>query len=254
MSGHKICIIGCGMMGTAMAKRLSKDNVLAIYDKHGKNPVKDAKSYPSAVEAIKASDIIILAVRPQNLNALAKEIDKHLDNKKLLISILAGVSLETLHGHFPNISILRSMPNIAVTTGAGIIGLAESPDITPDLKKLVDEIFSPLGTLYWLPENQINALSALTGSGPAFACIMIESIIDAAVHMGFKPEEGEALTLEMLSGIIQLLKKTKKHPAEVKWEITSPAGITIAGIRSLEKSGVRSGIMQAFLAAFEKMK
>jgi pyrroline-5-carboxylate reductase len=253
MSGHKICIIGCGMMGTAMAKRLGTNNEIALYDKNKKYTPKIGKGYPSAVDAIKASDIIILAVRPQNLNTLSKEIHKHLQKKKLLISILAGVTCETLRNHFTDVPILRAMPNIAVETGTGVIGLAESPDMTPALKKLVNELLTPLGTLYWLPEEQMNALSALTGAGPALACIIVESIIDAAIHMGFKPEEGRHLTLEMLSGIIQMLKETKKHPAEIKWEVTSPAGITIAGIRSLEKSGVRSGIMQAFLAAYEKM-
>ena len=242
MSGHKICIIGCGMMGTAMTKRLKMDNVVALYDKQGD------------IKAIESSDIIILAVRPQNLDKLAKEIHTHLHKKKLLISILAGVTRDKLRNYFPDIPILRVMPNIAVETGSGVIGIVESPDITPDLKKLIDEIFKPLGILYWLPEDKMNALSALTGSGPAFACIMIESMIDAAIHMGFKPEEGRHLTLEMLAGVVKMLKETNKHPAEVKWEVTSPAGITIAGIRCLEKNGVRGEIMQAFLAAFEKMK
>jgi pyrroline-5-carboxylate reductase len=254
MSGHKVCIIGCGMMGTAIANRLGPDNVLALYDKNGKYPSKVGKSYATACDAIKASDIIILAVRPQNLDALSKEIHKIVNKKKLLISILAGVSRDAIRNHFIDVPILRMMPNIAIETGSGVIGLAESPDMTPGLKKIVNELFAPLGTLHWLPEDQMNALSALTGSGPAFACVMIESIIDAAIHMGFKPEEGRHLTLEMLSGVVKMLKETNKHPADVKWEVTSPGGITIAGIRALEKSSVRSGIMQAFLAAFEKMK
>jgi pyrroline-5-carboxylate reductase len=242
MSGHKVCIIGCGKMGTAIAHRLGADNVVALYGKNGD------------VEAIKASDIIILAIRPQNLDTLSKEILQLVNKKKLLISILAGVSRDKLRNYFIDVPILRVMPNIAITTGTGVVGIAESPDITPSLKNLVNELFAPLGTIHWIREDQINALSALTGSGPAFACVMIESIIDAAIQMGFKPEEGKHLTLEMLSGIVEMLKETNKHPAEVKWEVTSPAGITIAGINALEKNGVRSGIMQAFLAAFERMK
>jgi pyrroline-5-carboxylate reductase len=253
MSGHKVCIIGCGMMGTAIAKRLGIDNELALYDKNGKYPTV-GKAYPNALQAIEASDIVILAIRPQSLKSLTNEICTLISKKKLLISILSGVSYETLRSQFTGVPLLRMMPNIAIETGSGVVGIAESSDMTPELKGIIDDLFSTLGSLFWIPEEQINALSALTGSGPAFVCVMIESMIDAAIHMGFKPEVGRHLTLEMLAGVVTMLKETHKHPADVKWEVTSPAGITIAGIRALEKSSLRSGIMQAFLAAFEKMK
>lgn len=116
------------------------------------------------------------------------------------------------------------------------------------------EVFAPLGNLHWMAENKLDALTALTASGPAFVYVMIESIVEAAIAMGFNSSEAQGLVLEMLSGSIAMLRETRKHPGELKWQVTSPSGTTIEGLKVLERSGVRAGIIDTFLAAHERSK
>lgn len=251
-------IIGCGNMGRGMAQRLSQTNSLSFYDHHIKNAEKleqegYGKAFDSLTEALVHSKLVILAVKPQNLKEAAN-VSKELKKDQILVSILAGTSLETLKRFFPGVNIVRMMPNLALINGQGVIGLSADEKIQEKDKDRLTEVFESLGKIYWLPENKIDGLSALTGSGPAFFFVMVEAMIDAGIAMGFTAKDAKGLVYQMLQGSLTLLEKTDKHPGELKWQITSPQGTTIAGLQKLEELAIRGGIMNTFIATYERAK
>lgn len=248
----KILIIGCGNMGTGLAMRLSTTNQLYLFDHHIEKAVKleqqgFGKAYFDLKKALKSAEIVILAIKPQNLDEVRNLIKKELKNEQLVVSLIAGTSLQELKQFFPKTPIVRMMPNLPLLYGEGVIGLASDQQ-----NEALTEIFKPLGKIYWFTEDKIKALTALTGSGPAFFFVMVEAMIDAGIAMGFSAEQAQQLIYQMLQGSLTLLKNSEKHPGELKWQITTPQGTTIKGIQTLEDLAVRSGIMNTFLAAYQK--
>lgn len=253
----KLGIMGCGEMGTSFSMKLASSHEVFVYDKNQSKAeqlakaseaifVKDVKDLVNSVE------VILLAVKPFDLGEVVEEIKSRLKLSQKIISILAGTPLATLKGYFQHNPVLRMMPNLAVKYGKGIIGLSEDGSLPQDFKEMISRLFSPLGTLYWFPEDKMDGLTALTGSGPAFVFVMVEAMVDAAIAMGFPAVEARQLVLQMLEGSVTLLEKTGKHPSELKWQVSSPGGTTIEGLNRLEQEGVRSGIIQTFLAAYHR--
>ena len=146
------------------------------------------------------------------------------------------------------------MPNLPLVYGMGVIGLSSSNKIKNEDKEHLTKMFGSLGKIYWLPEEKIDALTALAGSGPAFFLVMVEAMIDAGIAMGFTAADAQGLIYQMLRGSLTLLEQTSKHPGELKWQIASPQGTTIAGLKRLEELALRGGIMNTFLAAYDRAK
>jgi pyrroline-5-carboxylate reductase len=255
----RMAIIGCGNMGTGLAEQLSPFHELFLYDRDWNwtqelaHKVK-GKAYENPIKAVEQADLILLAVKPQNLKELAYSFGNRLHSNQIVVSLLAGTPLSILKSYFPQSTLVRMMPNLALRYGMGVIGLVDSPDLSIELKKELQDLLSPLGLIYWLKENLIDSLTSLTGSGPAFVLTLIEAMIEAGIAMGFQAQDAQELILQMLQGTLTLLQKTGKHPAELKWHIASPGGTTIAGLRALEKGNVRSGILETFLAAHQKSR
>lgn len=252
----KIAIIGCGNMGRGLAQRLSKTSQLSFYDRNSEKTNKleqegYGKAYTDIEQALKDAELVILAVKPQNLKEAANLIGNKLKNSQTVVSLLTGTSIDLLKSFFPNVSIVRMMPNMALIYGEGVIGLASDEKMPKKDKDYLTKIFESLGAIYWLPEDKINALTALTGSGPAFLFMMVEAMIDAGIAMGFSAKDAQGLVYQMVRGGLTLLEKTEKHPGELRWQIASPQGTTIAGIKRLEELALRGGVMNTFLAAYE---
>lgn len=255
----KIGIIGCGTIGNAIAERLAATQKLLFYDRHPEKMRQAAmKSQGACCEAphdiIERADILILSVKPKDLFSVQTAFGKSMKPDQLLVSALAGTTINDLNKAFGNAPILRMMPNLAISCGMGIVGLSASSEMGEEQKKQIATVFSPLGLLKWLPESMMDALTSLTGSGPAFACVLIEAMIDASIAMGFPAAEGRDLVYEMLKGTLTLLQDSRQHPGELKWQVTSPNGTTIAGLRELEAHCTRSGIIEAFIAAYARAK
>lgn len=253
----QITIIGCGNMGQSLAQRLSQTNQLFLYDHNNeKTEFLAQQGYGKAckdiMEALRPAEMIILAVKPQNLKQLAELIKDDLRDNQMVISLLAGTTIETLGHYFPAAQIVRMMPNLPLVCGEGVVGLSASKKIKNEDKEHLTKTFASLGKIYWLPEEKMDALTALTGSGPAFFFAMVEAMIDAGIAMGFTAKDAQGLTYQMLRGSLTLLEQTSKHPGELKWQITSPQGTTIAGLKRLEELAVRGGIMNTFLAAYDR--
>jgi pyrroline-5-carboxylate reductase len=254
-----IGIIGCGNMGTAIARRLSKKYNVALYDRDPKwtkelSKEIHAKACSDMRQLALHSAIIFLAVKPQNLDEVAEKLTKHLTPNHLVISVLSGIRLDKLQQKLGDASILRMMPNLAIAYGKGVLGLASIKKLSLKFQKELKSICHLLGKEIWLSEDQIDAITSLAGSGPAFFYVMIEAMIDSAISMGFSASQGKELVLQMIEGSLAILRETGQHPAELKSQICSPAGTTIAGLKVMEDHGIRKAILHTFSAAYLRAK
>lgn len=253
----KIAVIGCGVMGSAFAKHFAKKHSVLLYDRDQVKTRALAKEIGGSFaenlnSAIGDADLILLAIKPKDLSLLAKTGSDAFTEKKILISILAGTSISLLKRNFPKPIIVRSMPNLAFVFGQGVMGLAENGHLSLQLKQQINLLLDGIGLILWMPEDKIDALTALSGSGIGFVLVMIEAMIDGGVHLGLTAQESKEIVLKTIEGTVALMKESGKHPAELKLQIASPGGTTIAGLKVMEEEGVRSGIVHALVACYEK--
>jgi len=252
-----IAVIGCGVMGSAFARHFAKSHAVVLYDKDAKRAEALSKQIKATLrkeisKAVKGADVVLLAVKPKDLSQAAKSISSLMSKNQLIISILAGIPLATLKKYFPVGHLLRIMPNLALTSGQGIIGLVDDEKFAPEMKKLADSLMSDMGLLAWIPESKMEALASLAASGLGFAFLIIEALMEGGIAMGFTPFESREYVIKMWEGALALMKSSGKHPADLKLQIASPAGTTIAGLRVMEKSGVRAGIIDALIATYQR--
>jgi pyrroline-5-carboxylate reductase len=244
----KIAMIGCGMMGSTLARQLAKKSSLTIYSRT-QDKVKalaseiGAKLTASASEAVSGADVVILAVKPKDFQKAASSFS--LTKDQILFSVLTGVSLPMLRKTFPEGKLVRMMPNTALSVGKGIIGFAEEGDLGQVGRSQVEALFKELGLLLWVPDEKMEAFAAHAASSPAFVFLLMEAMVEAGVYLGFSSHESFDIVLSVFEGCVQLLKESKKSPALLKSEITSPGGTTIEGIKALEEKGVRAALFNA---------
>lgn len=256
----KIAIIGCGHMGSSMAKQLCHAHSIAAYDKYPEK-ITLHRDFPQIQickdpqEAISHAELILLFIKPHDLESAAKHLKPHLNAHHTIVSGLAGTPVARLKSVFgEKQTVVRMMPNLAVAYGQGVVGCAEDPAMDSALKDKISTAFATLGLVLWLPEEKMDALTAMAGSGPAFVLIFLEAMIDAGIAMGFSQADAQAIALQTLSGTHALMQNTRKHPGELRWQVSSPAGTTIAGTCALEEANVRAGVIKTFLAAYHKAK
>jgi pyrroline-5-carboxylate reductase len=199
---------------------------------------------------VQASDILVLAVKPQMMPALLAEIRCDIREKHLIISIAAGISIakltEMLHGSY---RVARVMPNTPCLIGLSATGFAVGPAATADDAALVERLFNGVGKAYALPETLLDAVTGLSGSGPAFVYVFIESLSDGGVRMGLPREVSTALAVQTVLGAARMVEETKLHTSILKDAVASPGGTTIAGLHALERAGFRAAIIDAVEAA-----
>lgn len=248
----KLGIIGCGKIGSGIAKRLAAVHELLLVDRHQKSELQ-GKWVKSAKEAAEEAEVLVIAVKPQDLEDLSAEIGKSVSNK-VVISVLAGIDTHRLQAHFSEAKIVRIMPNIAIDYGKGSIGIVDDGTYREEEKKEIEELLSPLGHLHWFSEAMIDSFTALCGSGPAFIFVLIEAMVEAGILLGIEPKLGLQLTHEMIEGALATLKKSKKLPQQLKWEVASPGGMTIVGLKTMEDEGIRAGIINTLLNTYERSK
>lgn len=250
-----IAILGVGTIGGALARRLSiGENTLTLYDRHPEKlaPLAEevgATVSPSASDAISSADLVIVSIKPQGMAAAAEEWSGLFNSSQQVISVLAGTTIATLEQMLGTPHIVRMMPNLGMCWGKGVIGLAENQGLTQDAKQQLESLFYCLGVVEWFGEDKLDALTALTGSGPAFHLVSIGAAIDAAIAMGFSPEQARRLVLATLASTVAMLEGTGQSPEVLCAQVASPGGTTEAGLDQLEKRAVHGGIVKAYLAA-----
>ena len=215
---------------------------------------------PSACLAVSE---LLLALKPQQLDGLVEQLGgrtaiaaaaANRAEPPLLISVLAGVSSERLQDCFPGWRVVRTVPNTPALVRQGLVGLAFGDGLSPEQQQRVQTLFAAVGEVLELPESQLPAFLALTSSGPAFVALVAEALADGAVAAGLPRARAHHLAHRTLAGTAALLFEQELHPGELKDMVSSPAGATIAGIRVLEQSNLRSALIEAVVRAAERSR
>ncbi|MGC1307412.1 MAG: pyrroline-5-carboxylate reductase [Phormidesmis sp.] len=261
----RLGMIGGGVMGEALLSRLlsqglyAPDEILLGEPSPERRQVLSeqyaVKTTPDNLGVIESSRVILLAIKPQIFERVAKDFQAaHCDPPPLLLSILAGVTLEKLESAVPGWPVVRAMPNTPATVGAGMTAIATGSQASADHSQLANEIFSAVGQVVQVPEGMMDAVTGLSGSGPGYVSIVIEALADGGVAAGLPRVIANQLAVQTVLGTAELVQKTGMHPAELKDRVTSPGGTTIAGIACLEELGLRSALIEAVRVASSRSR
>ena len=251
--------IGAGQMATALAKGLLDSGFISPGQMIAAEPFEstrqrfaeltNAKVTSRNQDVADSADVIILAVKPQQVPEVLQELAGRLSGKHLVISVAAGVSLDLLQRLGPDVRIVRVMPNTPCLMGVGASAYACSATATEADASLVDKMLSTVGLAIRVPERQLDAVTGLSGSGPAYVYLMIEALSDGGVRMGLPRETATKLAAQTVLGAAKMVLDSGKHPGALKDAVASPGGTTIAGLHALEIGGVRGSLMNAVQAA-----
>ncbi len=252
--------MGEALLSRLVAKKIYLPNAVLVSEPQPQRRDFLQKTYQVQVtadnqEAMTASDVVLLAIKPQVLDKVVAEmaeIGSSLAQETLIISILAGVPIAKLEATFRSQSVIRAMPNTPATVGAGITAIAPGKKVQPQQLEIAKKIFAAVGQVVEVPENLMDAVTGLSGSGPAYVAVMIEALADGGVAAGLPRGIASQLALQTVLGTAQLIKESQLHPAQLKDQVTSPGGTTIAAVAQLEKAGFRSAIIEAVKAAYQR--
>jgi len=203
------------------------------------------KMYERAEDVVKEADLIVLAVKPKNVPDLFEKEKVTIGKGKVLISIVAGLSLKKLCYYVPDAKIIRVMPNHCCMVLEGAMGYTCGPTVEAEDKEKVDKILSSVGLAVEVPESQMDAVTGIAGSSPAFLYMVIDAMADAGVLNGLGREQAIKLAAQSMLGSAKMVLETGKHPDQLKDEVCSPGGTTIVGVKILEDLGMRSAMASA---------
>jgi pyrroline-5-carboxylate reductase len=264
----KLGLIGCGKMGGALLRgalkaSLVKAKQVTVFDK-----------IPAAIKALQAdvpglvvasnaekaaakSDVVLLAVKPQDMQGLLEGIGQGstVKGQRLYISIAAGITLKQLEAWLGGSArVIRCMPNTPALILQGASAFARGKHATDADAKLAAKMLGAVGTAQEVPEKLLDAVTGLSGSGPAYVYTVVEALADGGVLMGLPRATALQLAAQTVAGAAGMVLSTGKHPAALRDEVTSPGGTTIAGLEQLEKQGLRNALVQAVRKATERSK
>jgi pyrroline-5-carboxylate reductase len=266
LSGKIVGFLGAGNMGEVLIRGLIQSGKVNKTDIIASDVNQDRLAYVSETYAIRTTasnvevaekaSIVIIAVKPQNIDALLDELSHSSHENHLFISIAAGITTDRLAAKMHHKSgIIRVMPNAPASVLAGIAALFPGRNVAPaDLQRAVS-IFECVGRAVVIRnENLMDVVTGLSGSGPAFVFLMIESLSDAGVQLGISRKESSLLAAQTVYGAAKMLLETGRHPSELKDIVATPGGTTFAGLKMLEKGNFRSTVMDAVEAATVKSR
>jgi pyrroline-5-carboxylate reductase len=206
-------------------------------------------------EVLKQSDIVILAVKPQIMKQVIEEVARHLDLTKLIISIAAGVPLDAIESCAgKELKLIRVMPNICVSVREGASAIAGGKHASKEDLMMAKTIFDSVGKSILIEEYLLDAVTGLSGSGPAYIFLIIDALADAGVKVGLSRHDSVVLSSQTVLGAARMLIETGEHPGKLKDMVTSPGGTAIAGLHTLEQGGVRTTLINAVEVATERSK
>lgn len=259
-----IGFIGAGNMAGAILKRIVLDGVWprdAVYvhdiddnrlrqlnEQYGVHAMNEAS------ELIKASDVIVLCVKPNIVEGVLRENRRHFSGKAV-VSIAAAWSVDKLRALLPeDARCLRVMPNTPALLGEGMTALSRAHTLTQDEARMMEKTFASVGRVLWVEESQMEAVTAVSGSGPAYAYQFIEAMADGGVALGLNRAEALEMAAQTFIGSARMVLETGMHPGELKDMVCSPGGTTIEALRSLEENGLTPALIKALLACADKAK
>lgn len=261
----KLAILGSGNMGEALVKGLLRagklpPESLVCTDARAERREELQRRYGVRSSgdnraAAAGADIVVLAVKPQVMDALLEEIAPAVDAKKLVISIAAGVPIAAIARKLgAGVRIVRTMPNTPALVGAGATALARGPHATEQDLEQALALFEAVGVAVVVEEHHLDAVTGLSGSGPAFVFMAIEALADGGVKVGLARPVAMALAAQAVMGSAKLVLETGEHPGRLKDQVTSPGGTSIAGVHALEQHGFRAALIAAVEAATRRSK
>ncbi len=257
----QIAVIGGGTMGAAFIRAVTSAGLaemsdLTVCEMLGSRRVWLQQHFDGLTvtddqaAAVSGSDIVYLSVKPQDLRAFESASGIR---SRLLISILAGSTIAEVQASTGAERIVRAMPNTPAQIGKGFTAWTATDSVTADERALVSRLLDSMGEqLYVADESAIDKITAVSGSGPAYVFLIIEALINAAVHIGLRPDDARRMVLQTVLGASEFAEQSGQHPALLKDMVTSPGGTTAAGLRVLEQRAVRAALLDAVAAAHQR--
>ncbi len=249
-------ILGAGVMGETLLSGLVRagraPESLLVGEKRAERAAELVERYRvrvvDNVTAAREADTVAVVVKPQDMAAVLTEIAPVLRPGQLLVSLAAGITTEFIERHVPDgVAVVRVMPNTPALVDAGMAAISPGSHCDAEHLNIAETLLSATGKVLRVPEHQMDAVTAISGSGPAYLFFVVESMIEAGVHLGLPRTVATELVVQTVVGSGKMLAETGTHPAVLREQVTSPAGTTAAALRELEVHGVRA----AFLAAME---
>ena len=259
----KIAFIGAGVMAEAIISGLinkgsaKPEDITAsdiVQSRLAELGTKYGIQYvTSNQEAVKDKDVVVLSVKPQVISHLSEDLRGRIQDEQLVLSIMAGVKIDTINMLLTHRSIVRVMPNTPAQIGEGISVWTATDSVRQPQKEMAQTILAALGKeIYVDDEKYIDMATAVSGSGPAYVFVILEALIDAAVHIGMPRSTASELVFQTILGATLFAQTSDKHLAELKNMVTSPGGTTAEGLLELEDGKLRAVLTQAVVAAYEK--
>jgi pyrroline-5-carboxylate reductase len=256
LTEKKIGIIGTGNMGESLISGLiyakssvPKNIICSDVRKERLKSVKEAYGVATTtnnIDVVKSSEIVIYAVKPQIMASTLKETAAHLDMSKVIISIAAGVPLAAIESCLnKDLRLIRVMPNIAASVKEGAAAIAPGKHASKGDLKVAKAIFDSVGKSIIIEEEFMDAITGLSGNGPAYIFLIVDALADAGVKMGLSREDALLLSTQSVLGAAKLLLETGEHPGRLKDKVTSPGGTAIAALHTIEEGGLRTTLINA---------
>jgi pyrroline-5-carboxylate reductase len=264
-ANRKIAILGAGRIGESLLAGLlssgwrkpaditvtgrREERLKEIADKH------KVKATLSNAEAIADAGVVVIAVKPQDFDVLLGEIGGLLTAEQTVLSVAAAIPTAQIEARLtPGVPVVRAMPNAPAVVHEGIAGICAGAHADDAHLDLAEEVLTHLGAVVRVPERYMDAVTAVSGSGPAYFALLAEAMIEAGILLGLGRETSTQLVVQTMLGSAKLLRDEKMHPVELREAVTSPGGTTIRAIRELEQAGVRAAFLNAIQAAMDRSK
>src|SRR5947209_11299472 len=260
MAEQRIAILGGGRIGEALLSGLlssgwgdivvtsrREDRVAELRERY------DVEATTSNPDAVKGAALVVLAVKPQDIEALLAEIGALVSAEQTVLTVAAAIPTAYIEAHIADgVPVVRAMPNSPSTVHEGMAGLAAGAHAGEPQLALAEEALSHLGRVVRVPESAMDAITAVSGSGPAYFALLAEAMIEAGILLGLSREISTTLVVQTMLGTAKQLRDLGMHPVELRESVTSPGGTTIAAIRELEQAGVRAALLNAVQAAMTR--
>jgi pyrroline-5-carboxylate reductase len=261
----KLALIGCGFMGEALLNAALRSGAVTAETVFGAEVNSERRAYIDSTygikttalpaEAASGAEVVLLALKPQEFPSVAASMKEAFGDGRTALSIMAGVRIKTISEALGTNSVVRAMPSTPAAIGEGASLWTATADVSDDARSFVKSVLSAAGSESFVgDEKYLDMATALSASGPGFVYLLIEAFIDAGVHIGFARDVAQQLALQTFAGSAKYAQARGVHPAQLRNEVTSPAGTTAAGLQVMEEAGVRGVIIAAIEAAYERSR
>jgi pyrroline-5-carboxylate reductase len=261
--GHPLAILGAGVMGETVLSGLLRagwhaDQIVATdrrLERQRELTARYGIKMLENTEAVAEAETVILVVKPQDMNDLLSEIAESIKPGTLVVSLAAGVDTSFIESRLPEgVAVVRVMPNTPAQVDEGMAAISPGSHSTQDHLDRVTEILSATGRVITVPERYQDAVTAISGTGPAYLFFVVEAMIEAGVHLGLPRDTATELVVQTMLGSAKLLRETGEHPTVLRERVTSPGGTTAAAVRQLEDHKVRAAFLRAMEAARDRSR